>query len=262
MRQTIGPHSEKALGRATCAHHSSDEKIDNDCNTLQPASARGCVARRERRERMVYGPHWLGVFHDKGVRARYPIGSVMSQQPLVSEVRPLEAPTSGENGCIEAFSRELDYIFRTLRRLGVPRGDLEDLAHEVFLVLHRNWNTYDPSRSLRAYLFGIAFRVASSNRRRTWRETAFAVIETHDRSPTPDRALEAKRARALVLAALADIPLARRAVLAMHDLDEIPMRDIARELSIPLFTAYSRLRKARREFEKAVIRLEKEAPGL
>ena len=185
----------------------------------------------------------------------------MSQQPLGSE-----APASGtsltvQSECIEAFSRELDYIFRTLRRLGVPRRDEEDLAHEVFLVLHRTWREYDPSRPLRAYLFGIAFRVASSNRRRTWRETSFAVVDAHDRAPVPDRALEAKRARALVLAALARIPLPRRAVLSMHDIDEIPMRDIARELSIPLFTAYSRLRKARREFEKAVVRLEKEIPG-
>jgi DNA-directed RNA polymerase specialized sigma24 family protein len=47
----------------------------------------------------------------------------------------------------------------------------------------------------------------------------------------------------------------------MHVIDEIPMRDIARDLSIPLFTAYSRLRKARREFEKAVVRLQKVMPG-
>lgn len=185
----------------------------------------------------------------------------MSQHSLVSEVRFPEAPKSVEDECIEAFSRELDYILRTLRRLGVPRRDVEDLAHEIFLILHKNWHAYDRSRSLRSYLFGIAFRVASSNRRRTWRETAFAVIETRDRASTPDKALETKRARALVLTALACIPLPRRAVLAMHDLDEIPMRDIARELSIPLFTAYSRLRKARREFERALLQLEKETSG-
>ena len=188
------------------------------------------------------------------------IRSVMGQPSLVSEVPLKEAPKSAEDECIAAFSRELDYIFRTLRRLGVPQRDVEDLAHEVFLVLHKSWNNYDPSRPLRAYLFGIAFRVASSNRRRTWRETAFGVIEAPDLAPVPDKALEAKRARALVLAALACVPLPRRAVLAMHDLDEIPVREIARELSIPLFTVYSRLRKARREFEKAVIRLQPEIP--
>jgi RNA polymerase sigma-70 factor (ECF subfamily) len=160
--------------------------------------------------------------------------------------------------CIEAFSRELDYICRTLRRLGVSRWDVEDMAHEVFLVLNRTWHEYDSSRPLRAYLFGIAFRVASSNRRRTWREITVADVEARDRAPEPDRVLQSKRARALVLSALTCIPLPRRAVLTMHDIDEVPMREVARELSIPLFTAYSRLRKARREFEKAVVRFDKE----
>jgi DNA-directed RNA polymerase specialized sigma24 family protein len=38
----------------------------------------------------------------------------------------------------------------------------------------------------------------------------------------------------------------------MHDIDNVRMRDIASILSIPMFTAYSRLRKARKEFEAAV----------
>ena len=33
---------------------------------------------------------------------------------------------------------------------------------------------------------------------------------------------------------------------------EVPMRDVALALSVPLFTGYSRLRKARREFEAAL----------
>jgi RNA polymerase sigma-70 factor (ECF subfamily) len=61
--------------------------------------------------------------------------------------------------------------------------------------------------------------------------------------------------RRLLLEALATIPLDRRAVLIMHEVDETPMRDIAEQLSIPLFTAYSRLRKARRELETALVAL-------
>jgi RNA polymerase sigma-70 factor (ECF subfamily) len=76
--------------------------------------------------------------------------------------------------------------------------------------------------------------------------------------PQPDEALATARARTLVLRALARIPLPRRAVLVMHELDEIPMRDVARTLSIPLFTGYSRLRKARKEFAMAVLALSKE----
>jgi RNA polymerase sigma-70 factor (ECF subfamily) len=88
---------------------------------------------------------------------------------------------------------------------------------------------------------------------------AFGVVEMVDAGPGPDDALQTKRARALVLAALERIPLPRRAVLIMRDLDDVPIDQIASVLSIPRFTAYSRLRKARRELEAAVRRISKEA---
>ncbi|HXJ20209.1 MAG TPA: sigma-70 family RNA polymerase sigma factor [Polyangia bacterium] len=162
--------------------------------------------------------------------------------------RPVPRETI-DDPCRDAYQCELDYILRTLQRLGVDRHDVEDLAHEVYLVLRRTWHEYNPTRTLRSYIFGVAFRVASSHRRRYWREVSFASVEAPDHAPRPDQALDSARARALVLASVQRIPLLRRAVLIMHDLDEIPIRDVAATLQIPLFTAYSRLRKARREME-------------
>jgi RNA polymerase sigma-70 factor, ECF subfamily len=170
----------------------------------------------------------------------------------------VSAPTVNEKASsFDIFQREFDYLCRTLRRLGVLPRDIEDDAQEVFLVLDRKWAEYDPSRPIRPYLFGIAFRVVASRRRRLRREIPNAE-EPISTCPQPDEALATARSRALVLRALARVPLPRRAVLVMHELDEIPMRDIARTLSIPLFTGYSRLRKARREFESAVLALSKE----
>ena len=160
--------------------------------------------------------------------------------------RPVDHP------CLEAFQREFDYLIRTLRRLGVSPNDVEDLAHEVFLILYQTWEDYDPERAIRAYLFGIAFRVACNYTRKRKREILYAVMETTDCGPQPDQALEANRARALVLGALKRVPLQRRAVLIMHDIDKLPMTEIASNLSIYRFTGYSRLRKARKEFAAAV----------
>jgi RNA polymerase sigma-70 factor (ECF subfamily) len=87
---------------------------------------------------------------------------------------------------------------------------------------------------------------------------AFAAIDIDDAGPRPDELLHTKQARILVLAALERIPLPRRAVLVMRDLDDIPADEIAAALEIPLFTVYSRLRKARRELEAAVRRILKE----
>jgi RNA polymerase sigma-70 factor, ECF subfamily len=170
------------------------------------------------------------------------------------------AMAAHERSCIDAFQSEFDHLCRTLRRLGVRPEDLEDDAHEVFLVLNRKWSDYDSSRPLRPYLFGIAFRVVAARRRREHREVVAPLEGIEGFEPRPDEALEAADARTLVLHALDRVPLARRAVLVMHDIDEIPMRDVANALSVPLFTGYSRLRKARREFEAAVRALSKGTP--
>jgi RNA polymerase sigma-70 factor (ECF subfamily) len=153
---------------------------------------------------------------------------------------------------VSAFEVEFEYLIRTLRRLGSSRNDVEDLAHEVFLVLYQNWEKYDASRPLRAYLFGIAFRVTSNYLRKRKRELLLAAMEVGDLGPRPDRALEASQARALVFHALKRVSLQRRAVLIMHDIDKLPMSEIATNLSIHRFTGYSRLRKARTEFAEAV----------
>jgi RNA polymerase sigma-70 factor (ECF subfamily) len=78
----------------------------------------------------------------------------------------------------------------------------------------------------------------------------------------PEVALQSKQARALVLAALDRIPLSRRAVLVMRDIDDASMREIASTLSIPLFTAYSRLRKARKELAGVIRRMVEKEEGL
>jgi RNA polymerase sigma-70 factor (ECF subfamily) len=170
-----------------------------------------------------------------------------------------EVPGSNdtERSCFEAFQSEFDYLCRTLRRLGVRPEDLEDDAHEVFLVLNRKWSEFDPSRPLRPYLFGIAFRVVAARKRRQFREMPYAVEDLAVVAPRAEEALEESSNRKLVLAALSHVPLRRRAVFVMHDIDEIPMREIVKTLSVPLFTGYSRLRKARLEFAAAVKALRK-----
>ncbi len=70
-----------------------------------------------------------------------------------------------------------------------------------------------------------------------------------------DVLVDAER-RALVLSALDRMPLERRAVFVMHEIDEHSIPDVARALDLPLNTAYSRLRIAREEFAAAVRRLQ------
>jgi RNA polymerase sigma-70 factor (ECF subfamily) len=155
------------------------------------------------------------------------------------------------------FALEVGYVMRTLRRLSVAPADLEDLAHDVFLAVHQQLHRYDPSRPLRPWLFGFAFRIASHYRRKSGRETALGQGEgVADGAEAPDALLEKERRRRLVLAALDEIELSRRGVFVLHELDGFTCEEIARTLDIPLGTAYSRLRLARQDFSATMSRLQ------
>jgi RNA polymerase sigma-70 factor (ECF subfamily) len=157
---------------------------------------------------------------------------------------------------VRAFEGELDYVFRTFRRLGFAEPDAEDLAQEVFVVMWRRWNEYDPARPLRPWLAGIAYRVAQHHRRKR-REVLGALVEMQDEGAGPHEHLAAARARTLVLQALAGLPERHRAPLVLSDLDGLTMPAVAEALSVPLATAYTRVRRARLAFADEVARLEK-----
>jgi len=157
------------------------------------------------------------------------------------------------------YEQYFDHVWHTLRRFGVAERELEDAAHDVFVVVHRKLHTFDPSRSARAWLGGIAWRVAADTRRRAHhrRETldARAGLDRRDRLPAPDEVLAAREARRLVEEALAELDLERRAVLVMCDIDGASGPEAAEALEIPLNTVYSRLRTARERFRAIVRRL-------
>ncbi len=158
------------------------------------------------------------------------------------------------------FEREFDYVWTSLRRLGVHERDVEDVAQEVFVQVYRKLDEFDPARPPRPWLFAFAFRCASD-----WRRLARHRVEAFDdpdrrpaRSPGPEDAMARAQDRELVLRALEHVDLERRAVFILFELDGVPMKGIAESLGIPLFTAYSRLRVARQEFTAAVRRIRPE----
>ncbi|HXU61429.1 MAG TPA: sigma-70 family RNA polymerase sigma factor [Polyangia bacterium] len=160
-----------------------------------------------------------------------------------------------ETSCIGVYERELDYLFETLHRLGASPRETEDLAHEVFLVLHRNWPQLDLTRPFRPYLFAVAFRVVCAHRRRRGREVPYAYLEIEDPTVDPEESLRSHESNRLLMAALDAVPLARRGVVVMHDLDGCSVVEIAAQLSLTRFGVYARLRKGRKELASALRRL-------
>jgi len=80
--------------------------------------------------------------------------------------------------------------------------------------------------------------------------------DASDPSDAPDARLDTERKRRLVLLALDEIELDRRAVFVLHEIDGFTCESIADTLQIPLGTVYSRLRRAREDFSSKMRRLQ------
>jgi RNA polymerase sigma-70 factor (ECF subfamily) len=159
--------------------------------------------------------------------------------------------------CARAFEEQFDFVRRALLRHGVRKRDAEDLAQDVFLVMWRRWADYDLARPMRPWLSGIATRVAADHlKKRSTREEPHEGLDLQDARPEADDQLAAERSRQLVLKALAEVPAKHRALLVLHDLDDVSVDEIAAQLEVPRQTIYARLRRARVLFARVVRRLQ------
>lgn len=175
--------------------------------------------------------------------------AVLEAQPVVLGVA---RSASRDARVREAVRDHHALVYRLLRRLGVPERDVEDAQQQVFWVFTRNLDRIEAGRD-KAFLFGVAVRVAQTVRRRLGR------LEPVDDGalenlPSPalcaDEELDDRRARAVLDALLEAMPHDLRVVVVLHDLEEWTMRDIATALSVPGGTVASRLRRARELLER------------
>lgn len=147
----------------------------------------------------------------------------------------------------EVFSTHLDYVWRVLRHLGVRGSDVEDVAQEVFVVVHRRLPAWEPRADIRSWLYGIAWRVAKDHRQRAWNRKSTS-LETEPEPisfDAPDERAIARQALARVEKVLAGLDEEQRMVFVLYEIEGMTMEDIAAAMSCPLKTAYSRLRLAR-----------------
>jgi len=158
------------------------------------------------------------------------------------------------------YDAHVSFVWRNLRRLGVMDRDVEDKCQEVFVVAHRRWAEFsDRGHGPRAWLFQIVLRVASDARRHRRRHPVDpdgGIAQERQSIDAPQAALVArKQALDLLDRALATIEMSRRAVLVLHEIEQMTAPEIARTLEVPLNTVYSRLRVARLELDAELARL-------
>jgi RNA polymerase sigma-70 factor (ECF subfamily) len=178
--------------------------------------------------------------------------------------RPVARAAQDVSDLRALYDTHFPFVWRNLRRLGVPPEQLEDAAQEVFLVVHRKIDTYDAQwSSVQTWLFGIVLRVAQNERRSRRRRTARIVPTSEpmafDAVPSgeadPAELVQKRQAVRMVEAALEMLGQNERAIFVLVDVENMTVPAAAEALGLNVNTAYARLRSARADFQRAVAKL-------
>lgn len=157
----------------------------------------------------------------------------------------------------EVYDQHFSFVWRCLRGFGVPRDALDDVAQDVFLVVHRQLSTFRGESTLRTWLFGIARHVASNQQRHAQRKQKPLeplVDEPAHSDPGPLERAQDAEAAAFLETFLATLDDKKRDLFMLAVIEEMGMPEVAAALGIPVNTAYTRLRSARATFQRALAR--------
>lgn len=156
----------------------------------------------------------------------------------------------------QVYDAHADFVWRTLQRLGARPVDLEDLAQEVFVTVHRKLATFDGRSKLTTWLFGICLHLVQRHRRRAYLRFEFLHAEPPELADwqTPEREYARAEAERQLDRLLRRLSPERRATFVLFEIEGAPCEAIAELMGVPLGTVYSRLHAARKLVTAAAAR--------
>ena len=172
-------------------------------------------------------------------------------------------PMESKPAFAEVYELHFPFVWRSVRRLGIPDHAVDDVTQEVFVVVYRRLAEFEGRSTLKTWLFGIVLRVVRSHRRALLKKNPHMLqagpntdLETlsDPRAQGPHELASKSEAALLVHRLLDSLDDEKREVFVLAELEEMTGPDIAAALDLNLNTVYSRLRLAREEFAAAAAR--------
>jgi RNA polymerase sigma-70 factor, ECF subfamily len=188
-------------------------------------------------------------------------------------------------GDADAFATLVDRHSRAMVRVAmayVPtRAAAEDAVQETWIAVMRGIDRFEGRSSLKTWIFRILTNVAMRSGARERRSMPFsALAEAEDSSepsvdparflpadhqlfpghwalmpvrwPTPEEGLLAGETRAVIAAAIAELPLAQRTVIALRDVEGWSSEDVCEALEISAGNQRILLHRARSRVRNAI----------
>jgi RNA polymerase sigma-70 factor (ECF subfamily) len=161
-----------------------------------------------------------------------------------------------------AYESQVDFVWRAVRRMGVRPADMDDVVQEVFFIVHRRLAEFEGRAQLTTWVFKILVHVVRHYWRTHRRKPGDRVAEDSaeiqtlaaDHESGPAATLERIEALRVVDRLLAELDEDKREVFVLAEIEQMTAAQIAEIVEANVNTVASRLRAARQEFEKALLR--------
>lgn len=154
----------------------------------------------------------------------------------------------------ELFHAHAPFVWRVLRRHGVPEPDLEDVCQEVFVVVHRRLASFEGRSTLRTWIYEIARRSALAHaRRRGDLRTSTTSTDTENlqtEAPSPEACLQRGRELSWLEAALARLHAEQREAFVLYELEELTLAEVAEAQGCAINTVHYRVNKVRETLKR------------
>ena len=163
----------------------------------------------------------------------------------------------------EVYDAHVDFVWRSVRRLGVGESACDDVVQKTFLVVHRRLGEFERRSSIKTWIFSILLRIVREHRRLLRRKSPHLFHEPADPEVVPDQAtasnpqeavLRAEASRTIDLL-LESLDEDKRVVFVLAELEEMSAEEISQATGLERSVVYSRLRAARIDFERAAARM-------
>jgi RNA polymerase sigma-70 factor (ECF subfamily) len=178
---------------------------------------------------------------------------------MPESARPPRLSARAEARLRSLVDAHFDFVWRSLRGLGVPAATADDSAQQVFWIAAQKLDAITVG-SERSFLFATARGIAANVRRgrarsREVQDEAALAVQV-DARPNPEQMAASTQARALLDTFLEALPEDLRTVFVLFELEGMSMVDMADVLDLPAGTVASRLRRAREAFQAAAKRFQ------
>jgi len=145
-----------------------------------------------------------------------------------------------------------------VRALGGPTADQQDLAQDVFLIVHQRLHEFD-GKNVAGWLYQIARRRVRDFRRLRWFRLFLSRAPLSESLPhaalTPEGQLQMKELEQSLARLLATLPESQRATFVLFEIEGYSGEEIAALQHVPLNTVWGRIHKARKKLNLYSARL-------